>query len=449
MMKEYKSVIKEVLEIIKPPENEDLFLEDVTKNFCITFGNLLNKKRIKANVFVGGSIAKKTIIRKDKYDIDLFVRFDYQKYSKVEGELGDILDKMVKEGFNAAKKMWKGKNFCMQKIHGSRDYFNISFYSEEIKRNIIIEIVPTLQIKKASEAKNITDLSFMHVKYVLDSLKKNDARNDILLAKAFCYAQGVYGAESHIKGFSGYAIELLVLHYKNFYNLIKNACSWKERIIIDTENLYGGEEEILENMNEAKLMSPIVLIDPTQKSRNACAALSSQTLKVFVEACRNFLKKPDSSFFEEKKLDIKKIEMEAKKKKAKMAAIRITTASEREEISASRIIKFSNFITYMLKKWGFGVISREIDFIGPKNKSYEGILYVTYKEPSKIKIIEGPPVSLKQHADNFKKQYKKTFLKNKKIFAKTKREITSVNKMVSYIKKSQEIRDMKINSISI
>jgi len=46
--------------------------------------------------------------------------------------------------------------------------------------------------------------------------------DEIRIAKAFCYANNCYGAESYISGFSGYALELLVYHYKSFLKFIKS-----------------------------------------------------------------------------------------------------------------------------------------------------------------------------------------------------------------------------------
>jgi len=82
------------------------------------------------------------------------------------------------------------------------------------KAGILFEFIPVVTIHKASDAQNITDISPLHVAWVNKHIGK--LRNDIRLAKLFCKAQGLYGAESHIRGFSGYLLELLVIAYGGF-----------------------------------------------------------------------------------------------------------------------------------------------------------------------------------------------------------------------------------------
>ena len=49
---------------------------------------------IDAEIFVGGSFAKKTLIKKEKYDVDIFVRFD-KKYT--EYDISELTYKALKE----------------------------------------------------------------------------------------------------------------------------------------------------------------------------------------------------------------------------------------------------------------------------------------------------------------------------------------------------------------
>jgi tRNA nucleotidyltransferase (CCA-adding enzyme) len=160
---------------------------------------------IKADVFVGGSLAKGTLVRKEVYDseerkssasqtfskkvydVDIFVRFDGEKYK--DDEISGILGKALSVG--------KG----VKKIHGSRDYY------QKIVEGIVIEIIPVLKIKKPEDAENVMDLSYFHVNYLLKKIKKKKKLVDeIILAKSFCHAHNCYGAESYIRGFSGYSL---------------------------------------------------------------------------------------------------------------------------------------------------------------------------------------------------------------------------------------------------
>ncbi len=139
-MKNINQILKNQIELIKPNKET---LDKINKNsneFVKNLKNKLKNKKIKADVFVGGSLAKKTIVKKDRYDVDIFVRFD-RKYK--DEEISTLLGKIID---NNAKK-----------IHGSRDYY------QQVSNEIIMEIIPVIKIKKVNEARNITDLSYFHV----------------------------------------------------------------------------------------------------------------------------------------------------------------------------------------------------------------------------------------------------------------------------------------------
>jgi tRNA nucleotidyltransferase (CCA-adding enzyme) len=237
-------ILKEQIKAIKPPIEIFGDIDKAVGEFCLNLDKKLKKKKIKAEIFIGGSLAKNTLVKKDKYDVDIFVRFDL-KYK--DEEISKLLGKVL------------GKK--SRKIHGSRDYYQI------IVNDIIIEVVPVMKIKKPEQAQNITDLSYFHVSYVLGKLSKNNKlAKEIILAKTFCYAQGCYGAESYIHGFSGYALELLICHYGSFLNFVKAMSkSKKDKIIIDDSKFYKNKNEILRDLNKSKRQSPIILIDPTFK----------------------------------------------------------------------------------------------------------------------------------------------------------------------------------------
>ena len=69
------------------------------------------------------------------------------------------------------------------------------------------------------------------------------------------------------------------------------------------------------DLNSAKLNSPIILVDPTYKQRNALAALSDETFEKFKSACKKFLKNPSLKSFEIKKTNLERVKVDAKKKK--------------------------------------------------------------------------------------------------------------------------------------
>jgi len=68
-------VLKNVLEKVKPEENEIKTAKGILDEFVKKFNSIAKKSRIDVQAFVGGSFAKNTVIKKDYYDADIFIRF--------------------------------------------------------------------------------------------------------------------------------------------------------------------------------------------------------------------------------------------------------------------------------------------------------------------------------------------------------------------------------------
>lgn len=427
-----KKLFDSILEKIKPSAQELEEIKGLSEDFTEKLAKALRKCKAKAGVFVGGSLAKNTIIRKDRHDIDMFVRFSYKEYAARDFELSNILEKAL-------------KGLKYKRIHGSRDYFQVQ---ARAGIPLLFEIVPVLEIKKPQEARNITDLSYFHVRYVSKKVNERLA-DEIRIAKAFCHAQKCYGAESYIKGFSGYAIELLVIHFKSFMNLAKNAVKWQnlmknEKIVIDMAGHYRNKEQALMEINEAKLSSPIILIDPTYAARNATASVSYDTLTRFIQACRAFAAKPSIKFFEKKGIDAKNLRNIAKRKKALLDVISAETGKMQTEIAAAKLVKFFDFLFYLMEKNGFRILQKEAEF-----EKQGGNFYVIYKNPSSERIVTGPPINIVEHVLKFRKRHKNVFVKNGKACARVKREIRNMKEIISFIKKGEELKDMDIRKLKL
>jgi len=408
--KKIKEVLTKQRDLIKPSSKEQEKLEKETEKFTEELEETIKKGKIKAEVFVGGSLAKDTIIKKQKYDVDIFVRFD-KKYA--DKEISNILGKLV-----------AGK-----KIHGSRDYFQV------FKKRILFEIVPVVKIRKPEEAKNVTDLSYFHVNYIKNKIRKNKRVSDeIRLAKSFCYAQNCYGAESYINGFSGYALELLISYYGSFLKFI-NALKNKEKIVLDPSKFYKNKQEVLLELNEAKLQSPIVFVDPTFKERNVLAALSLETFSKFKKACEGFLKSPSEKFFEKKDL-----EKELKKKYNDLKIIEIKTNKQKGDIAGSKLKKFYEFLAFKLSK-NYEIKVREFFYDENKNT---GKMYFVLKQKKQI-LISGPPISKIENLVSFKKKHKNCFIKHGKAYAREKPK--NIRIIINELKKDKVLKEMDVTKV--
>ena len=390
-MKNIKLILGEVLREIQPDKNykKEIFerLNDIIKK--------INRNQKNFNAVLGGSGAKGTWLK--TFDADIFVLFDYKKYKDKSDKISDILEKNLKKKF---KKLIK--------LHGSRDYFQIK------ENNFTFEIVPILKINKAEQAKNITDVSPLHSNWVK---KHKKLVNEIKLTKQFCQAQNIYGAESHIKGFSGYVCEILAAYYGSFLNLIKNAAKWQDKVVVDVEKYYRGRD-VFKIVNTSKLISPLIVIDPVQKDRNAAAALSINKFEAFRKAAKEFLKNPSKEFFIKKNLY--SLFSELKNKNKKLIIIEAEPLAGKIDVVGSKLMKTFEFLKKKLQNYDFVIFSSEWEW----NKNSNAFFYFLLDKNPLPKTIEiqGPPLAMNQHVDNFKKIHKKTFEKSGKLHAIDKRE---------------------------
>ena len=396
--KKINLVLKEVLEKVEPPKEDLELIENSLKDFLKRFEKELKSLRINAEVFVGGSFAKNTVIKKDNYDVDIFVRFD-KKYDNKE--ISALLAKALKNFRNITK------------VHGSRDYFKL-----KVGPTFFIELIPVKKIKTLKEAENITDLSYSHVKYINKKVKSKKVLDEIRIAKAFCYANNCYGAESYIQGFSGYALELLIYYYKSFAKFAGAVTKTEEKVVIDIEKHFRNKQIALMDINTAKLDSPIVLIDPTYKHRNVLAALSDDTFNRFKLACKKFLKNPSVKSFEIEKIDLDKIKADAKKKRYEFVLLEAKTDKQEGDIAGSKLLKFHRHLSSEIEDF-FHVKKKGFNYNGKKGARY----FFVVKDKGEI-IRAGPYLKDKKHVAKFKKKHKKTFSSKGRIHVKKKINFT-------------------------
>lgn len=411
---------------IEPGREELEDIQKKLKEFIDAFKANLKKKKINAEVFVGGSFAKKTIIKKDHYDIDIFVRFD-KKYR------GKDISKITKQIFS--------KNKNVQEIHGSRNYFRI-----KASPSFFMEVVPVLKIRSPKEAENITDLSYFHVQYINKKVKNKKLLDEIRLAKAFCYANNVYGAESYVSGFSGYGLELLIYHYKNFLNFIKamSKIDTKNKTVIDIEKHYKSKNQALMDVNHAKLASPVILIDPTHASRNVLAALSYETFNNFRQAAKDFLRNPSTAAFEIKKMNLEDAKENAKKNKHELIILKATTDKQEGDIAGSKLLKFYRHLRDETGR-SFDIKDSGFEYSGKKTALY----YFAVKNKGEI-IKKGPKVKDKDNVRKFRKMHPSAFNKKGRVYAREKIKFNIKDFLNKWAEKNKRIiTDMSVKELRV
>lgn len=387
---------------VQPSKKEVLEVSSLAKE-------IISKIKIKdAKAVLGGSGAKNTWLP-GKKEIDIYVKFNYKKYKDKSEKLSDLVYPKLKKAFKK-----------VTSLHGSRDYFQV------FKDNFTIEIIPILDIKKADEAKNITDISQLHVDYVKKYAK---LANEIRLAKTFAKAQEVYGAESYIRGFSGYVLELLVIQYGSFKKLINAASKWKEITAI-------GKKDDVATLNYSKKVSPLILIDPVQSTRNAAAALSDEMYNKFIAVCKSYSKKPSDEFFTPKKHSFKSdhnsILLEVKPKSGK------------QDVVGAKLLKAFEHIKRKLEENDFKIKDAKWHWNKIALFSYE----LESSVLDEFKEVRGPPVNLKHHLEEFEKKHGKIYTKNGISYAKVRRNFTHARNLIKSVFGTVDIIN-RVNTISI
>ncbi|MEK6926935.1 MAG: nucleotidyltransferase domain-containing protein [Nanoarchaeota archaeon] len=401
-------------------------LEGQTKIIIKEIEIELKKLRAKAEVFVGGSFAKQTLMKREKYDIDIFVRFE-----KNQEEISKILESALVKVSNILR-------LELKRVHGSRDYYALK------SNNVLFEIVPVTKINKPEEAGNSTDLSYFHVKYVNGKVKKNPKlRRDIIIAKAFCRAQGVYGAESWVHGFSGYSLECLVIAYGGFERMLKALSKSEGQVILDPEKKYKKKNEISIELNESKRKGPIILVDPTFKQRNVCSALSQETFDKFKLCARLFLKKSGISFFEYKKIDEEKLRNRAKKIKGEFIKLLVRSDKQEGDIAGAKLEKFYRFLLEEVGKF-YELKDKVFEF----DEGHESEVYLIVK-PNKNAVQVGPPLKMIEEGKIFKKAHKNAFVKAGRLYSPIKVEPIHTFLEKWKTKREGQIKDMDVCELQV
>lgn len=421
-------ILNEVLKDIELNKEESLEIKKEVNLFLDLIKNRISKLKYKPEVFVGGSYAKNTMIKKKKYDVDVFLRYDKMNSNEDLSKKTAAILKDIKE---------------VSVVHGSRDYFRI-----KINEALYIEIVPVIKVSSPKDSKNITDLSYSHVKYINKKIKNKKILDDIKIAKAFCYANGFYGAESYIKGFSGYSLELLVYHYKGFINMIKelskNTVKEGDKIIIDMEKKYRNKKEVLLDMNSSKLGSPIILVDPTYEQRNALAALSEESFGRFKKVCKEFLRGPSAKYFEEEKINLIKLKKDSLKKKHEFILIETKTKKQEGDVAGSKLLKFYNHLGEEMIRF-FDIKDRGFNYNGKQSARY---FFVVKKKD--FVIYRGPSVKDAKNVKKFKKEHKVVKVNKGNLFSNEKVNFNIYEFIKKWsVKNKRKIKEMSIENIKV
>ena len=384
----------------------------------------------KATAVIGGSYAKGTLTKSKVYDIDVFLRCHEEPHRVLEKVLPTLREVSERHGMT------------LMHLHGSREYLRL-WYSPMI----VFEIVPVMHLRQGKQVENVTDLSYAHVAWVRKKLlRKRALVKEIALAKLFCKAQRVYGAESYVQGFSGYALECLVIQHGSFMHMLRSLVRVKkgERAVLDPARHYRTARQALLSLNESKTRSPIVLVDPTWKERNVLAALSEESLARFQKAGQAFLKKPDAAFFEQKEVNGEELSLLARRKKAELVTVLLETQKQAGDIAGTKLKKFAELLGVQIA-YRYRVIGKEFSYQG----GHEAVAYFLVKGEKQL-MQKGPPISMKVHARRFREQHANSIVKKNVLYAPLHRETSATAYLRKFVEQyAPMVKQMDISWVKV
>ena len=393
---------KKVLDRVTPSAEYRKKINTVIQEIKEKLEKEIVERKLPVSIELVGSTAKDTYL-KDNLDIDLFL-VSPTRFSKIE---------ISKNALSIGRKILKNP----EESYAEHPYIR-GFY-----KDFFVEIVPCYKIEKVSQKLSAVDRTPLHTKFIKEKLPAFK-KPEVLLFKQFLKGIGCYGAEAEIEGFSGYLCELIVLYYTSFSNILKNAQNWKK-----------GEKLALSKGKYPSFDTPLTFIDPVDPDRNVASAVSKEKFNLFKKACKEYLEKPSIKFFFPNKVkpwSLEKIKKELKTDKYQFIGLKVDKPDIIDENLYPQVRKATRSIRETSKRNGFTIYDTAFHIDSKKNTIY---IVVKAKEETLSPTIQhmGPPLKLKENADDFLGRWKndprlikKPFEKNGRLYVEIKREYVKI-----------------------
>ena len=341
-MAKYSKILRNVLKKIKPSDEERKALNLVIKK-CLKVAEK-EAKKFKAKPIIAGSVTRDTWLP-GKKEFDVFILFPTSL----------SVEQLEKKGLQV------GKNIIKQMKGSFRvEYAQHPYVSGNVE-GIEIDVVPCFNVATTENLKSAVDRTPFHVEY----LKKNlplRLSDQVRLLKQFLTANKLYGADAKTEGFSGYVCELLVIKYKSFLNVLKQAIKWRPGEIIDLEKFYKKED--FPRLRKKFFKQVLILVDPTDKNRNTAAALSAENFFKFKKLAEEFLRNPKEEMFflrEANPITGKELREKLMERKTELILIKFSPPNVVPDVLWPQLRKFSERLESILEepRYEFKVLRKD------------------------------------------------------------------------------------------
>ena len=318
-----------------------------------------NKIHPGLSVMVVGSVAKDTYVYPP--DIDIFILFP--KETKRE-DLAKYGLQIGREVVKDAEERYAEHPY----VHGMID-------------GLEVDIVPCFKVDSPAGLKSAVDRTPFHTRYVLEHINE-EQRNEVRVLKQFLTGVGIYGAEARVQGFSGYLVELLILRYGSFDDVMLAAQDWRRGTTLCLEEKQGNVE----------FDTPLVFYDPVDETRNVASALSEDSFAMFLRASDDFLASPQESFFfpnPAKIWTVKAIRAELKERGSRLLVFSLDRPEMTEDNLYPQLRRTLDGVRRLLESWSFSVVDSAYSV---KKKEAVFAFELLNDELPKMRLHKGPPV---------------------------------------------------------
>ncbi len=249
---------------IEPSDDERARIASTVERLLGMLDAALQDQAPDAEPTIQGSIAKDTYTA-GAGDIDVFLLFPVGTDEQV---LHDVTMRVADQVLDGPRRRYAQHPYALGHFEGME-----------------VDLVPAYRVPDATHKMSPVDRTPFHTQWVqthLDAAKRRDVR----LAKQWLKGIGCYGAETAIGGLSGYLVEVLVHVLGSFERLVAWAADPQRamRLTVDDDAV---DDDV----------SPLIVVDPVDASRNCAAAVQPATLARLQEAAVAYQQDPADRFF--------------------------------------------------------------------------------------------------------------------------------------------------------
>ncbi|MFX1563108.1 MAG: hypothetical protein ACFFDP_07345, partial [Promethearchaeota archaeon] len=405
------TVIREkILQHLRPTPTENNQVEKTFEHIKEAVEQTLRKQQLEVSfIRLEGSAGRKQTHLHNKKELDIFIGLPPSSIPKTlesSKAAKSVLRKFL-------KKKVRDVTVKAAKLAGCKD-IKIAYaehpYVTSTLDDFVIDLVFCFDLSQEyiSDKGPITavDRTPHHSRFVDDNLTITQ-RDDVRLLKAFFQTCWVYGDKSPVgrSGFTGFSAEILIYHWKNIENVLKNLKMLQSQPL---DFFVRSDEELMQRFRKDLL----VIIDPTDSKRNAAASISKRAYRYACYTASQVLQNPSPRFFLTKPIPILSPQKEAKLEPSYFVfeyedetGWHYTKIRDKLYRYFTSLCRYLEWETTRVPRFGFST------FEGVFNGTTFAIaLFVTHPLISQKYYRNGPPPNLKVAVRRFLQKHPTAFL---------------------------------------